>query len=55
MKTSNPRKQSLKNGENHNSELYRKSNLPPVDREITIEQALMITRNQGYKIKAATA
>lgn len=27
----------LKNGENYNAELYRKSNLPPVDREITIE------------------
>ena len=45
----------LKNGENYNAELYRKSDLPPVDREITIEQALMIARNQGYKIKSATA
>lgn len=44
----------LKNGENYNPELYRKSDLPPVDREITIEQALMLTRNQGYKIKSAT-
>lgn len=45
----------LKNGENYNSELYQKSDLPPVDREITVEQALMIARNQGYKIKSATA
>ena len=45
----------LKNGENYNAELYRKSDLPPVDLEITIEQALMIARNQGYKIKSATA
>ena len=45
----------LKNGENYNAELYRKSDLPPVDREITVEQALMIARNQGYKIKSATA
>ena len=28
---------------------------PPVDREITVEQAVMIARNQGYKIKLATA
>ena len=45
----------LKNGENYNAELYRKSDLLPVDREITVEQALMIARNQGYKIKSATA
>ena len=45
----------LKNGENYNAELYRKSDLPPVNREITVEQALMIARNQGYKIKSATA
>lgn len=45
----------LKNGENYPAELYRKSDLPPVDREITVEQALIIARNQGYKIKSATA
>ncbi len=28
----------LKNGENYNAELYRKSDLPPVDREITVKQ-----------------
>ena len=44
----------LKNGENYNAELYRKSDLPPVDREITVEQAILIARNQGYKIKSAT-
>lgn len=44
----------LKNGENYNAELYQKSDLPPFNREITIEQALMIARNQGYKIKSAT-
>ena len=27
----------------------------PVDREITVEQAIIIARNQGYKIKSATA
>ena len=45
----------LKNGENYNSELYRKSEVSPVDREITVEQAIIIARNQGYKIKSATA
>lgn len=45
----------LKNGENYNAELYRKSDLPPVDREITVEQAILITRNQGYKIRSTTA
>ena len=44
----------LKNGENYNPELYRKTDLPPAGREITIEQALMLIRNQGYKIKSAT-
>ena len=44
----------LKNGGNYNPELYRKTDLPPVDREIIIEQALMLIRNQGYKIKSAT-
>lgn len=42
----------LKNGENYNAELYRKSALPPADREITVEQAIIIARNQGYKIKS---
>ena len=45
----------LKNGENYNAELYRKSDPLPVDREITVEQAIIIARNQGYKIKSATA
>lgn len=45
----------LKNVENYNAELYRKSDLPSADREITVEQAIIIARNQGYKIKSATA
>lgn len=44
----------LKNGENYNAELYKKSEPPPVGREITVEQAIIIARNQGYKIKSAT-
>ena len=45
----------LKNAENYNAELYRKSGLPPADHEITVEQTIIIARNQGYKIKSATA
>ena len=45
----------LKNGKNYNAELYRQSDLPPVDWKITVEQAIIIARNQGYKIKSATA
>ena len=45
----------LKNGENYIAELYRKSDLLSVDREITVEQAIIIARKQGYKIKSATA
>jgi len=44
----------LKNEENYNAELYKKSDLPPVDREIIVEQAIIKARNQGYKIKSAT-
>lgn len=39
----------LKNGENYNAELYQKSDLPPFNREITIEQALMIARTKVIK------
>ena len=45
----------LKNGENYNAELYKKSDSLPLDREITVEQAIILVRNQGYKIKSATA
>lgn len=44
----------LKKGESYNPELYRKTDLPPAGREITIEQAIMLICNQGYKIKSAT-
>ena len=45
----------LKNGESYNAELYQKSEILPAGREITVEQAVLIARNQGYKIKSATA
>ena len=45
----------LKNGENYNSELYKKSTGIPTDKEITVEQALQIAKLHGYKIKPASA
>lgn len=44
----------LKNEENYNAELYSKSDLLPTEREITIEQAIIMAQFQGYKIKSAT-
>ena len=44
----------LKNKEPYNAELYKKSNVFPVDREITIDQAILLAQNQGYRIKSAT-
>lgn len=44
----------LKKKETYNAELYKKSDVLPVEREITIEQAILIARIQGYKIKSAT-
>ena len=45
----------LKNCENYNAELYRKSDLPPANWEIAVEQAIIIAKNQGYKVKSPTA
>ena len=44
----------LKNKEPYNAELYRKSDVLPVNREITVEQAVLMAQFQGYKIKSAT-
>ena len=33
---------------------HKKAIIGPVDRKITVEQAIIIARNQGYKIKSAT-
>ncbi len=35
----------LMSGENHDTELYQKSDLPPVDHEVTIEQVLILAGN----------
>ena len=45
----------LKNGENYNSELYKKTTGIPTEKEITVEQALQIAKLHGYKIKPASA
>ncbi len=44
----------LKNNEPYNAELYRKSDVLPVGREISVEQAVLMARLQGYKIKSVT-
>lgn len=42
----------LKNKEAYNAELYKKSDVPPVSREITVEQAILFAKAQGYRIMA---
>ena len=42
----------LKNNEPYNAELYRQSNKPPVQREVTVEQAIFILQRQGYLVTA---
>jgi transposase len=44
----------LKKNEPYNAELYRKSDIIPANREITVEQAIFIAKFQGYRIKSAT-
>ena len=44
----------LKKKQPYNAELYKNSDVLPVDREITVEQAILIAQHQGYKIKSAT-
>lgn len=43
----------LKKKEPYNAELYKKSDVFPADREITIEQAILIAQNYGYRVKSA--
>lgn len=44
----------LKKNEPYNAELYRNSDIIPVNREITVEQAIQLAKFQGYRIKSAT-
>ncbi len=41
----------LKKKESYNADLYRKSDVIPVDREITLEQAILLAQSQGYRVK----
>ena len=44
----------LKKKEPYNPELYRKSDLPPVHREVSLQQAIFILQKQGYLITQPT-
>lgn len=43
----------LKKNEHYNAELYRQADKPPVQREVTVEQAIFILQRQGYLVTAA--
>ncbi|MEG1149027.1 MAG: transposase, partial [Niameybacter sp.] len=43
----------LKNKEVYNADLYKKSNTVPIDREITLTEALSIIKAQGYRLKTS--
>jgi transposase len=45
----------LKNKQPYNAELYRKSDSIPLDREISIDQALQLVKAHGYRIMESTA
>ena len=45
----------LKKNEPYNSELYKKSDCPPVHREVSVEQAIYILQRQGYQVKQPVA
>ncbi|WP_245590469.1 transposase [Aneurinibacillus terranovensis] len=40
----------LKNKEPYNPDLYKKSDVRPENREITVEQAILLAQTQGYRI-----
>lgn len=40
----------MKKKESYNAELYKKSDVLPVNREITVEQAILLAKAQGYRI-----
>ena len=44
----------LKKKESYHPELYRKSDVLPASREITVEQAIILARTQGYRIRSAS-
>ena len=44
----------LKKNEPYNAELYHNSDKPPVQREVSVEQAIFILQRQGYRVTTAT-
>ncbi|RED51182.1 IS110 family transposase [Cohnella phaseoli] len=40
----------LKNKQPYNPDLYKRSDVRPVDREITVEQAILLAQRQGYQV-----
>jgi len=44
----------LKKNEPYNAELYRQSDTPPLQREVTVEQAIFILQRQGYLVTVST-
>ncbi len=44
----------LKKSESYNANLYRKANLPPAHREVSVDQAIFILQRQGYLVTAPT-
>ena len=45
----------LKNKVPYNAEFYRKADIIPINREITVEQAVLLVQSQGYRIKTASS
>ena len=45
----------LKKNEPYNAELYRSADKPPVNREVSFEQAVCILQRQGYLVTAPQA
>jgi len=43
----------LKKNEPYNAELYRQADKPPIQREVTVEQAIFILQRQGYLVTAS--
>ena len=44
----------IKKNEPYNAELYRKSDNPPVHREVSVEEAIFILQRQGYLVTSPT-
>jgi transposase len=44
----------LKKGELYNPKLYKKAELLPTSREITVEQAVFIIQRKGYLVTTAS-